>query len=641
MAMAQPMRTIPVPSPQVHRNSLQSIQEGLPGHVEESDELMPTGVVRPAHPTARIAPGPPEESAPMELHPLPPVEQLALELGDIINRQHSELRRRLDGFVLHSRQRPSKNSVGVCSPADGPEVWSARPSRSSFAMGRASWAFDQPGVPEHRRPSGRPTKSSRVLDEADQSTTSKYVWENQKKPRKTGRISEISMGDIITRRTTRDWTRTKSMPVWMKAVTANSSGWRINLLSMTNDWRYETANAFLILVNALLTAWETEYAATQLNSGSGEYYVPAHFVFVMFASCFFFTLDLVLRIIPRGVGMYGGKDWKWNVFDSVVVAGSWLEVVGYLGDVADNWLSNASVLRVLRLVRVSRVFRAFRFLVYFRDLRITVAMLCDAIIPLLTFSVIMAAVFMVFGIFFTAGVTAHMTSNGKDESLILYYGSLFKTMATLYMAITGGIDWENAATPLSKLSSLYSVVFYVYITFSILAMLNVVNAIFIDNTMQRSKNDRDYVVQTEMEAKRDFLFTMDTLFDELDPDRSGTIGLDELQSKIMDPKVNAYFRAIDLNVFKVTNLFQLMDRDDSGAIDKKEFREGCTRLRGEAKELDVAILQLEMSELTALSNDIFDRLSHLGEHIDRRFDEVAKSDATTHRPSLRPSLRPA
>merc|ERR1712228_1137528 len=157
-------------------------------------------------------------------------------------------------------------------------------------------------------------------------------------------------------------------------------------------------------------------------------------------------------------------------------------------------------------------------------------------IPLVTFSLIMSAVFMVFGILFTAGATAHMRSNGEDHVLSHYYGGLFKSMATLFMSISGGIDWENAVLPLSKLSRFYSVVFYCYLSFSIFAMLNVVSAIFIDNTMQRSKNDRDFVVQTEMEGKRDFMNAMDKVFDELDQDHSGTIRLHELQGHIMDPQ---------------------------------------------------------------------------------------------------------
>merc|ERR1712032_1450060 len=108
-----------------------------------------------------------------------------------------------------------------------------------------------------------------------------------------------------------------------------------------------------------------------------------------------------------------------------------------------------------------------------------------------------------------------------------------------------GVD---AAEPLEKLSPLYSVVFHGYVTFCTFAMVNVISAIFIDNTIQRSKRDRNFVVEAELEGNRILMNEMDKVFDQLDPDRSGTIRLHELQAHIMNPKVNAYLRAIDLNV---------------------------------------------------------------------------------------------
>merc|ERR1712183_667291 len=99
-----------------------------------------------------------------------------------------------------------------------------------------------------------------------------------------------------------------------------------------------------------------------------------------------------------------------------------------------------------------------------------------------------------------------------------------------------------------------------------------------------------------MGGKAEFLATMENLFTELDRDGNGQIKLAELQEHIADPKVNAFFRAIDLNVWKVKRFFQLMDMDGSGDIDRREFVQGCTRLKGEAKELDIAIPQFELKQ---------------------------------------------
>lgn len=158
--------------------------------------------------------------------------------------------------------------------------------------------------------------------------------------------------------------------------------------------------------------------------------------------------------------------------------------------------------------------------------------------------------------------------------------------------------------------------FYIFIAFSLFVMLNVVSAIFVDSTVQRSKNDRDFVVHQEMSGRQDFMRKMEVIFDELDPERNGKICLRQFQAYINDPKKNAYFRGIDLNVFKVRKLFRLMDTDRSGDISRSEFIQGCNRLKGEAKELDLAILQGEVNRVSMDIGSISKLICRLGEHID-------------------------
>jgi DNA-binding phage protein len=400
--------------------------------------------------------------------------------------------------------------------------------------------------------------------------------------------------------------------------------WQIELKRFTGSTGYEVANAILILINAVLIAWEAQDKALRVQRG--DHSTPAHFDVFMYLFCAIYSLDLGLRIGSNGRFFLSSADWKWNCFDIFVVGGSWMEVVSFmLAKGEDTFLTNASILRIIRLVRVARIVKAMRSFVYFRDLRITVSMLCEALIPLTTHAVIMFTIFTVFGIFFTDGVSAHMIKHGLEPTLVQYYGTLFKTVSTLFKSIAGGVDWEAVLEPLEQLSGIYVMAFYFYVFFGAFALVNVISAIFIDNTIQRSKSDREFVVSGEISAKKEFLTTMEKLFEELDPDQSGTIAINELQRHIMDPKVNAYFRAIDLNVFKVKKLFQLMDSDSSGGIDRKEFSQGCTRLRGEAKELDVAILQYQVRQMHAQQESLKNLVIRLGDHLDNKFEETARS----------------
>merc|ERR1719229_1048842 len=114
------------------------------------------------------------------------------------------------------------------------------------------------------------------------------------------------------------------------------------------------------------------------------------------------------------------------------------------------------------------------------------------------------------------GQGEHVDLTRQACPLKYYYGGLFKTMASLYWAVSGGEDWSQVLEPLYALPLGYVLVFYVFITFSMFAMLNVVTSVFVDSTMQRSQNDREFVVQCELQGKQDFMETMEQVFEELD-----------------------------------------------------------------------------------------------------------------------------
>eukprot|EP00446_Apocalathium_sp_SHHI-4_P058968 CAMPEP_0177412186 /NCGR_PEP_ID=MMETSP0368-20130122/65853_1 /TAXON_ID=447022 ORGANISM="Scrippsiella hangoei-like, Strain SHHI-4" /NCGR_SAMPLE_ID=MMETSP0368 /ASSEMBLY_ACC=CAM_ASM_000363 /LENGTH=121 /DNA_ID=CAMNT_0018881425 /DNA_START=20 /DNA_END=382 /DNA_ORIENTATION=+ len=102
---------------------------------------------------------------------------------------------------------------------------------------------------------------------------------------------------------------------------------------------------------------------------------------------------------------------------------------------------------------------------------------------------------------------------------------------------------------------------------------------------------------------------MDRVFEELDANGNGQIGLFELEEHLNDPRMGAYFSALSPDIKQVGKLFRLMDVDKSGLIDREEFISGCFNLKGNAKNLDVAILQYETKRIGRL-------IVKLGEHLD-------------------------
>jgi membrane protein implicated in regulation of membrane protease activity len=186
------------------------------------------------------------------------------------------------------------------------------------------------------------------------------------------------------------------------------------------------------------------------------------------------------------------------------------------------------MLRIIRLLRVVRVTRSVHALIVFRELRIIVYSLCGAFTSLLWSIFIMLIIILMFGVFFTEGVRIYADESEPTSEVQIYFGSLIKTMASLYMAVSGGLDWEIVSKTLVSLPMHYTCVLYFYICFTLFALMNVLTAVFVERVMERSQEDRDFVIQTEMGAKAAFMQTFARLFDDLDSDGSGKIKIEEL-----------------------------------------------------------------------------------------------------------------
>merc|ERR1711976_331555 len=88
------------------------------------------------------------------------------------------------------------------------------------------------------------------------------------------------------------------------------------------------------------------------------------------------------------------------------------------------------------------------------------------------------------------------------------------------------------------------------------------------------------------------------LFAEADVDKSGTVTWEEFQGYFRDEKIKAYFMALELDMTSAHKIFDLLDHDQSGELELVEFVEGCIQLRGNAKMVDISILQEGAKELS-------------------------------------------
>merc|ERR1712032_539383 len=178
-----------------------------------------------------------------------------------------------------------------------------------------------------------------------------------------------------------------------------------------------------------------------------------------------------------------------------------------------------------------------------------------------------------------------------------FYGSLTINLLSLFLAITGGIDWVDIMAPLKLLPWTYTAVFMLFISFLTFGVLNLVTGIFVDSALSLSQNDKRDVIRNQVRQQDTWARQIQDIFSEADQDHSGTLSWDEFRDHIEHPVIKAYFATLELDFSEARGLFALLDTHDNGQIEIQAFVQGCQMLRGEAKSIDLATLRYETKKL--------------------------------------------
>jgi len=189
-----------------------------------------------------------------------------------------------------------------------------------------------------------------------------------------------------------------------------------------------------------------------------------------------------------------------------------------------------------------------------------------------------------------------------------YFGTLHATVLSLGMAMSGGKDWGDIYDALALLSWTYKFLFFIFEGFCFLALLNVVTAVTVESTVERNNKDRESLVLEEMLTRRVFLNAIRELFHEFDKDGDNEVSAEEMKERLKEPAVLAYFASLGVSIDRIDTLFALLDSNASGSVDEEEFVSGCMRLRGDAKCIDIAILQSHIDVLIQTLVEMTDKM---------------------------------
>ncbi|CAJ1353036.1 unnamed protein product, partial [Effrenium voratum] len=140
------------------------------------------------------------------------------------------------------------------------------------------------------------------------------------------------------------------------------------------------------------------------------------------------------------------------------------------------------------------------------------------------------------------------------------------------------------------------------------AVLNVVNAVFVQQTMKTASSDEELAFKQKERDAAMYLKKVKKLFQSIDQSGDGAISLEELE------------------YHDLLSLFEFLD-NGNGEITLMEFVEGASRLRGRAKTLDIWRLE---TKLEVLFEEVFNALRPSHPAINASVQEVFNQSQFRH-----------
>ncbi|CAK0828540.1 unnamed protein product [Prorocentrum cordatum] len=295
----------------------------------------------------------------------------------------------------------------------------------------------------------------------------------------------------------------------------------------------------------------------------------------------------------------------WNWFDMAIVLLALAEValefvLRSLSSGSRHLLDNGGTAKILRLFRVARLLRLIRSFRSLKPLRMLVHSIFFAGKYVLWALIMLFMIVYAFGVVLTQAVAEH-TGGGThidDDALVAYFGSLYRSMLSLWMAVSGGISWIELTGPLERTGNIFLVLLLLlYINFVYVFILNVVTGVFCQNALEGAQQDLDLTIESQLKDKQLYVDRLRLLFKEMGEETgavdSGLTGA-ELHFQLAQPKVQSWFRALDIDATQTWKLFKVLDAGNSGRVSLEDFVEGCLRLRGQATRVDVESLKWEI-----------------------------------------------
>eukprot|EP00929_Paragymnodinium_shiwhaense_P007378 TRINITY_DN111276_c0_g1_i1.p1 TRINITY_DN111276_c0_g1~~TRINITY_DN111276_c0_g1_i1.p1 ORF type:complete len:718 (+),score=166.97 TRINITY_DN111276_c0_g1_i1:72-2156(+) len=363
--------------------------------------------------------------------------------------------------------------------------------------------------------------------------------------------------------------------------------------------QFEAFFSMVILCNAVFIAVSANHEATHIGGKKPFEIVAAECTF-----CGLYIVELFLRASAYRMRYFCSKDWSWNTFDCLLAIISIQELVLELGVNSQEDAMNMSFLRILRVMKMMKLFRLIRLMRMFRELRLIWSSIMGSLQAIFWAMVLIAVTSFMVGVCFVQATTNHLSDNKgnmSSESIELLterWGSCQQAMLALFQCVSGGSDWAEFADSLKVVGNMYYALFLFFILFYTCVVTNTLTSLFVETTIANADKDQQYIIQNALENSDKYMQKLKRWFRDLDEDDSGLVEYDEFVKCLDDPHAWAFASTLGIEIMDLKQCFGVLSLGGTRAVDVNAFVDGCMKMRGNAKSMDMLALLAMEKDLT-------------------------------------------
>jgi hypothetical protein len=355
---------------------------------------------------------------------------------------------------------------------------------------------------------------------------------------------------------------------------------------------FNTVCGLVIVLNAVTMAAAADYDMRHFQQPGNQVLKIVEVVFVAI-----YTVEIATRIVARKLAFFQVA-WSW--FDIIIVSVGWIEV-------ASAYLPSFTQLRLLRILKMVKVMRVLRVMRSFREVRLLLNSLMGSVKPMFWTMLIITGMNFMFGIYFVQSLATFRHDSWKTGGridaeqlgvLVGPWNSVMQAMYTLSKVSTGGLSWGDVSDPLLEMGWQTFAIFVFYMTLFMFVIFNAVTSVFVASTEEYAAKDSHSMLHEQLSNKDQYVMQVFSLYgDILGDSTSGEVTKSQFLNHIHDPRMSDFAKSLEIDTLDLEQFFDVLSLKGKRGVDLDTFVDGCIRLRGTAKSMDVYDLLIHQQSL--------------------------------------------